>query len=64
MLKARHDVAMKAQMEAELLKHKNQLMERISDVVLAGLYAKTSEKNCKADINMDKQDLNKLLGRH
>ncbi|MDR2681885.1 MAG: hypothetical protein LBB29_02470 [Holosporaceae bacterium] len=57
----RYETSMKAQLEAEIAKQKNQLIEKLSDLLIEKLMEKVNDSNCKLDTNVDKKDLEKLF---
>ena len=62
MLRERHEASLKVQLEAEFAKQKSHLIEKLSDLVIKKLSEKVSDVDCKTITNIDKNDLNKLLG--
>jgi F0F1-type ATP synthase membrane subunit b/b' len=61
-LRERHTASLKVQLDAELAKQKNFLIERLSDVILLRLSEKISNSECNVSTSFDKEDLQKLLG--
>ncbi|MBR1734994.1 MAG: hypothetical protein IJ730_06065 [Alphaproteobacteria bacterium] len=58
-LRERHEISLKTQLEAEFVKQKNQLIDRLSSLILEKIDNKV--KNSKNTINLKKEDLTKLL---
>jgi F0F1-type ATP synthase membrane subunit b/b' len=63
-LRERHTVALQMQLDAELAKHKNRLVERLSDLLIERISEKVSSPDCEVSTNISKSDLQKLLGTH
>ncbi|GHU20464.1 hypothetical protein FACS189472_11830 [Alphaproteobacteria bacterium] len=53
--------AMKAQLEAEVAKQKNQLIEKLSDLLIERLQKKFNDGNCQLKTDITQKDLEKLL---
>jgi len=64
MLRERHEASLKVQLEAEFAKQKSHLIEKLSDLVIKRLSERVVNANCKIVTNIEKNDLNKLLGMH
>ncbi|MDR2794292.1 MAG: hypothetical protein LBB12_00765 [Holosporaceae bacterium] len=58
----RYEASVKTQLEAEIAKQKNQLIEKLSDILIEKLVEKINSGDCSLDINLKKKDLKKLLG--
>ncbi|MDR3155705.1 MAG: hypothetical protein LBT90_01200 [Holosporaceae bacterium] len=59
-LHERYEASIKVQLEAELMKQKNQLVERISDVVIEKLSKIIVDAHCEVVTTVKKEDLRKL----
>ena len=60
-LRERHEISLKTQLEAEVVKQKNQLIDRLADLILKRISEKIEETDYKFSISLKKEDLNKLL---
>lgn len=58
----RYETSMKTQLEAEIAKQKNQLIERLSNVLIEKLVERINDGSCSLDTRLEKKDLKKLLG--
>lgn len=61
MLRERHEISLKTQLEAEVVKQKNQLIDRLSNLILEKISEKIEETNYKFSTSLKKEDLSKLL---
>lgn len=61
MLRERHEISLKTQLEAEFVKQKNQLIDRLANLILEKISEKIEEEDYKFSISLKKEDLNKLL---
>ncbi|GHT97264.1 hypothetical protein FACS1894126_0980 [Alphaproteobacteria bacterium] len=60
-IRERYEISMKAQLEAEVAKQKNQLIEKLSDLLIERLQKKFNDGNCQLKTNVTQKDLEKLL---
>lgn len=61
MLRERHEISLKTQLEAEFVKQKNQLIDRLSTLILEKIYEKIEGTDYKFVTTLKKEDLSKLL---
>jgi F0F1-type ATP synthase membrane subunit b/b' len=60
LLRQKHSTSVKIQLNAELSKQKNRLIERLADVVLAQLSEYVQNPSCRVITSIDPDDLQKL----
>ena len=61
MLRERHEISLKTQLEAEVVKQKNQLIDRLANLILEKISEKVEENDYKFSTSLKKEDLSKLL---
>jgi F0F1-type ATP synthase membrane subunit b/b' len=60
-LRKRHEASLKTQLDAEFIKQKNILIDRLADLILEKLSEKVVNSECEISTSIDKSDLRKLL---
>jgi F0F1-type ATP synthase membrane subunit b/b' len=63
-LRKRHEASIKMQLNAEFIKQKNLLIDRLSDLILEKLSEKVINSECEISTAIDKNDLRRLLDTH
>lgn len=61
MLRERYEISLKTQLEAEFVKQRNQLIDRLSDLIIEKIHEKVNEADYKFTTTLKKEDLSKLL---
>ena len=61
MLRERHEISLKTQLEAEFVKQKNQLIDRLTNLILEKISERIEETGYKFSTSLKKEDLSKLL---
>jgi len=63
-LRDRHKIALKNQLEAEFMKQKSQLIEKLSNLIIEKLSEKVISSDCKIDVQLNSDDISRLLSNH
>lgn len=62
MLRERHEASLKSQLEAEVIKQRNLLIDRLSDLIMQKISENFKGEEYKFTTSLKKNDLKKLLG--